>query len=398
MSDKNKKIAIIIERAEIALGGAERSIFELANALSARGFNADILAAKGRAVRENVHILCLDRPSKRVRHSTFATALKKYLAKNHYDIIHSTLPFDFADVYQPRGGTYAESVLRNAASYQNKLVAYYKKTTAFANLRRTILLRAEKKLCRNPAGPLIAALSKYVSRQFKQHYNVDAKRIVVVPNGVETDKSVDKDDVDRLGKQILAKLGLGQADDPVLFLFAANNFRLKGLSYLIKAMQTAKPDSTDRQVCLIVIGSGRIDKYRRLAQKLSIREKIVFLGAVTDIKNVLPIAHVAVLPTFCDASSRFILEALAAGKPVITTKFNGAADMFVNHRHGKIIDNPEDITALAQAIGHFTNIDNLRKASQAIVADNVKEQISISRAVQQLESVYESILQRRPRK
>jgi hypothetical protein len=41
-----KKIAIIIERANIALGGAERSVFELAAALKAHGLEVDILAAR----------------------------------------------------------------------------------------------------------------------------------------------------------------------------------------------------------------------------------------------------------------------------------------------------------------------------------------------------------------
>ena len=113
---------------------------------------------------------------------------KKHLSENSYDIIHSVLPFDFADVYQPRGGSFAESILRNAASYQNKFIARYKRLTAFANFRRTILLRAERKLCKNPNGPIIAALSQYVAEQFKRHYGLNDERLIIVPNGVETNK------------------------------------------------------------------------------------------------------------------------------------------------------------------------------------------------------------------
>ena len=104
------------------------------------------------------------------------------------------------------------------------------------------------------------------------------------------------------------------------------------------------------------------------------------------------------LPTFYDPSSRFILEAIAAGKPVITTIFNGATDLFVNNRHGKVIDAPEDIPALAEAINYFADRNNIRKASEAIVADNLKEKVSISRVAKQLESLYESILQRKATK
>ena len=389
------KIALIIERADIALGGAERSVFELAAALSALGLKVDTLAAKGKTNAKNIHILCQNTPGNRTGYFTFAKVLKKHLSENHYDIIHSVLPFDFADVYQPRGGSFAEAILRNAASYQNKFIESCKRVTAFANFRRAILLRAERILCKDSNGPVIVALSKYVAEQFKKHYGVSDDRIVVVPNGIKINKRIDIGHADNLRSQILAQLGLKEADNPVFFLFVANNFRLKGLACLIKAMQLVSPNITERKAYLIVAGNDRTHKYRRFAKKLNVHRKIIFLGAVRHIQNALSITNVAVLPTFYDPSSRYILEAIAANKPVITTKFNGAADLFVNERHGKVIDCAENIPALAQAISYFTDTNNIRKASQAIVADNLEEKISISRVAEQLIPVYESILEKR---
>ena len=172
----SKRIAIITERADAGLGGAERSAFELAAAISRLGWEVHILAANGRTEAKNVHILFQDKLSKRVCYFTFAKALRRYLSENHYDIIHSVLPFEFADVYQPRGGTYAESILRNAVSYRNKFTESFKRLTAFTNYRRTILLRAERRLCRQASGPVIAALSQYVVDQLKQHYGTGGRR------------------------------------------------------------------------------------------------------------------------------------------------------------------------------------------------------------------------------
>jgi hypothetical protein len=59
------KIAIIIERADVELGGAERSVSELAEAIGAIGCDTHILAARGKAGKENVHILCGGLPGKR---------------------------------------------------------------------------------------------------------------------------------------------------------------------------------------------------------------------------------------------------------------------------------------------------------------------------------------------
>jgi len=392
-----KKIAIITERANIALGGAERSVFELAAALSGLGLEVDILAATGQPDSRNIHILCRDERGNRVGYAAFERALKKYLCENKYDLVHSVLPFDFADVYQPRGGTYAEAILRHAASHENKLLESYKRLTAFANLRRAAVLRAERRLARAAGGPVIAALSQYVAEQFKRHYGTDAGRIVVIANGVKTDRQINTGQADRLRTQVLAKAGLREADNPVLFLFAANNFRLKGLGPLIRAMAAARHDGP-RRCCLVVVGQAPTYAYRRLAKRLDLHasgQRIVFLGSVSHIQSALSMADVAILPTFYDPASRFILEALAAGKPVITTRFNGAADLFVDGRHGKVIDKPQNIEALAEAIGFFTDTDNIEKASKAIAEDNLKDKISVGRAARELMALYESILQRK---
>ena len=66
-----KKIAIIIERANIALGGAERSVFELSTALSSLGLEVHILTAKGQTKAKNIHILCQGLPGKRTGYFTF---------------------------------------------------------------------------------------------------------------------------------------------------------------------------------------------------------------------------------------------------------------------------------------------------------------------------------------
>jgi len=392
------KIAIIVERANIALGGAERSVFELAAALSGQGPKVSILAAEGQPNTKNVHVVCRDKPGRRVSFSVFAEVLKEHLSKNDYDIVHSVLPFDFADVYQPRGGSYAESIRRHIASFQNPFVESYKKITAWTNLRRSTLFRTERRLARGADGPVIAALSEYVAEQFKRHYGTDERRIIVIPNGIKTERRVDKDRADRLRTQILAKVRVRESDRPILFLFVAHNFRLKGLGVLLQAMSLIAHRNPKQTCCLVVVGSDKTRKYHRFARRLNSTtsgQRVVFLGHFSHIQSILSIADVAVLPTFYDPSSRVVLEALGAGKPVITTKFNGATDLFVNQRHGRVIDRPDNIEALAEAIGWFTNMANIRNASRAIVEDNLKEKVSVSRAAQQLMGVYESILQRK---
>jgi glycosyltransferase involved in cell wall biosynthesis len=130
---------------------------------------------------------------------------------------------------------------------------------------------------------------------------------------------------------------------------------------------------------------------------LNIADKILFLGTVGVIGNLLAAADVAVLPTFYDPSSRFILEALALDKPVITTRFNGASEQFTDNRHGKVIDRPDNVAALAGSLTHFMDSGNIQKASQAILQDNIRQRVSISRVAGQLREFYDRLMKKRRR-
>ena len=388
------KVAIITERADVGLGGAERSVFELANRLAELGVKVELLVAKGRPRADFVRVLCKGRGG-RTSLLVFGRALKKHLAQNQYDIIHSVLPFGFADVYQPRGGSYAESIIRNAASYQNILVGSYKKITSFANVRRTILLQAEKKICRDGDGPMVAVLSNYVKEQFEKHYALGNERIAVIANGVETGVKVDKVQAEKLKDKILARARAGGIENPAIFLFAANNFRLKGLADLIKAMRVLKKRELARKAFVVVAGRGKVEEYRDMARKAGVGNRVIFIGHLKRIQNILAVSDVAILPTWYDPASRFILEGLAAGKPVVTTSFNGATDLFTNVRHGKVVDRPGDIEGLAEAMAYYCEVKNCKEASKAIAKDSLKDKISIDRHVQQLTELYETILKKR---
>jgi UDP-glucose:(heptosyl)LPS alpha-1,3-glucosyltransferase len=384
------KVAIVIHRADVSLGGAERSVFELAAELTSLGARVELVAAKGKQSDQHVHILAGGGKSASV--FAFGAAVRAHLACHSYDVVHSVLPFSFADVYQPRGGAYAEAAIRHAASYGGGLVSAYKRVTAFANLRRLALMRAERSLCSKPDGPMVAALSKYVKRQFQTHYHLPESRLAVIHNGVGPVAAADAATLGKLSGQLRDKLAVKQLSDVALLVFAAHNFRLKGLTALLKALGLVNHTPTARPAYLIVVGRDKPHKYRLLARRLGIERKVVFLGPMPEIHPILALADAAVLPTYYDPCSRFILEALALARPVITTGFNGAAEMFTNQRHGIVIDEPDDIAGLANAITYFCNSENVQRASQAIVQDNLRDKISIGRHARELLAVFKSIV------
>ncbi|HAL45442.1 MAG TPA: hypothetical protein DCP47_05945 [Phycisphaerales bacterium] len=388
------RVAIITERANIALGGAERSIFELTATMALFGVDVKILAATGTTHSRKVRVLFPD-SQKRISFKVFGDALLEHLKENKYDIIHSTLPFDFADIYQPRGGSYTEAAIRNAASYKNNCVRFFKLLTSFMNSKRTTLVRAEKNICKKENGPIVACLSEYVKKQFQNHYSVPDSRIRVIPNGIKLIRNYDKSRVDKMRSQILSQFNIKEADEPVFFLFAANNFRLKGLLSLIHAMAIVKEKLTKRPAYLIVAGRGQINKYRRIAANAGVKDRVLFMGQTGNVQNLLMLSDVAVLPTYYDPASRFILEALGAGKPVITTKFNGASDLLVADKHGKVFDSPDNIEALAEAVRYFCSTENINAAAKAIVDDDIKSKVSIKAHCEKLLKVYQEIIPNR---
>ena len=205
-------------------------------------------------------------------------------------------------------------------------------------------------------------------------------------------QQIEKSRVNSVRNNLLAQLGQKEADGAVLFLFVGHDFKRKGLDCLVEAIGRLQKTDNNTPTRLVVAGRASSTTYRRLAAKLGVEEKIIFLGDVGNVQELIAATDVAVLPTFDDPCSRFILEALAAGKPVITTKFNGAIDLFADNRHGRTIDDPRDVAALSEAIEYFTNRDNLNRAANAIISDNLRQNVSVDRVAQQLKAVYDEIL------
>ncbi len=387
------KIALIIERFNIALGGAERSVYEIAERLKQTGQQVTILASVAPADAPGVVALCGHDPHKRISFGVYRNALIAHLKTNSYDLVHSTLPLTGADVYQPLGGSYIETYIRNAASYPNLLTAAFKRATYFTNLKRMQYLRAEQDLCRN-GHAVIAALSSYVRGQYKRHFNLPDDRIFMTPNGVDTELAIDTAAAAKNEQDIVRTLKLDRANTTLL-LFGANNFRLKGLYDLLAAMAGFKRQTPDRRIALIVAGSGKQSPYRRLAARWNIADDVYFTGYINSIQDYLSVCDAAALPSYYDPCSRFILEGIAIAKPVLTTRYNGASEYYTHLRHGVILDEPNHLHAFVEGLNALSQPQQRQAMSDAIRQDNLKQTVSIEMHCDALMNLYETLYQRK---
>lgn len=383
------KIALIIERFDIALGGAERSVSQIAEHLRSTGHEVTILASVGPAEAKGVKALCGHQTRERIPFSQYRAALETHLKQTAYDIVHSTLPYSGADLYQPRGGSYVETALRSAAAYSNPLVSLFKRATGFANAKRRQYLHAERDVC-STEKVVIAALSNYVKSQFLKHYHLSEERIALTPGGVKTPLPIDPTQVERCEREILTAL---DADRPhtTLLLFAANNFRLKGLHDLLCAMSVFKQQMSSGRLGLIVAGTGKQPPYHRLAKRLGIAKDVYFVGYTNAIENYLAMCDAAVLPTYYDPCSRFILEALSLDKPVLTTRYNGATDFYRHLRHGIILDEPYRIEPFVHGLAALSRPENRQDMAEAIRQDGLMQAVSIENHCAALIRLYNTL-------
>jgi UDP-glucose:(heptosyl)LPS alpha-1,3-glucosyltransferase len=141
---------------------------------------------------------------------------------------------------------------------------------------------------------------------------------------------------------------------------------------------------------LVVAGRDNAAPYRRLARRLGVAGRIRFLGSRSDIRSLYAAADVLAHPTWYDPCSRVVLEALSCGLPVVTTRFNGAAEVIEQGRHGAVIDSPRDARVLAAAIGTCLTPE-VREACRAEAAQ-MQARLSMVRHARDLKALYDEVV------
>ena len=390
------KIAIVVEKYNPLRGGAERSSMEMAAALSRCGVSVTIVA--GKVVKnkeletpEKVEIVDLKvNGSRPVWFSLFDQAAGKYFSENKFDIIHSITPISGIDVYQPRAGSQKHALRRHIEQYSG-IKKLYKRATAGFNRARSLRIDAEAKLATNPNGPVITVLSNYVADQFINDYGVSRDKLVLVRNAVNVDRFKSKE-LEEAAANLRGKFD--PEDKLAIFLHVSEDPARKGLKELIKAVAAAKRMKTnsDRDIRLIVVGSFDYSKYYAEMRRYNLESSVVFFGPSREIPALMKMADVLVLPTWDDACSRVVMEALAAGTPAISTAFNGASELFSCGRFGLEIDSPANIEALAKSLNKLAGKKACSEMAEAILNSNLVESLSMDRHAAELIAMYNKIV------
>jgi UDP-glucose:(heptosyl)LPS alpha-1,3-glucosyltransferase len=351
------KIALVIKHFDPSRGGAEHWTWQYAQWLLGQGHEVHVvasgLAEAGGSGKVVPHLV----PELRSP-LAWADAAAEAAAAARADVVHDMGSGWHCDVFQPHGGS-------RVASFEHNLLLLprwlrpLKRLSAVALPRYREFRRLMAKQYADD-GRRVIALSRMVEGHMRQYHGVPHDRLRLVYNGVDVDRF--SPDACRPHRQAVRRR-LGVRDETLL-LIVAHNFRLKGVSTLLRAVGRLR--RAGRAVRLAVAGGKSSRPYERLAQRLGIAPYVTFLGPQREVVSYYAAADVYVQPTFYDPCSLVVLEAMACGLPVVTSRYNGAGELICGGREGCVVDDPADDRELAQRLEPLLALDvRARKGSAA---------------------------------
>jgi len=183
-----------------------------------------------------------------------------------------------------------------------------------------------------------------------------------------------------------------QAHTPAnaVMLLCVAGFRLgKGQHILLRAVNRLPPE-LNWQLCLV--GEGlTLEQCKRLARELNIADMVNFVGALADPVPAYAAADVAVLTSSAEALPNFLIEAQAAGLPVVATNVGGVPDCFAEGTTGLGVPDG-DMDALVAALTKAISDENWRKSAREPAQKRAHELFDADRNAARWLEVFSSLL------
>ena len=236
-----------------------------------------------------------------------------------YDLVQTLDRVPGGDVYRAGGGAHAAWVKARGRGGWNP--------------RHALTVALERRAARR--ARVVVCNSVMAARDVRRHLGVERARLRVVRNGVDTTRF--RGSADRVrGRR---RLGLPAGGRIVLFM--AHGWERKGLSSTYGAFRLVATAADH----LVIAGEERHESHwrRRLSDP-----RVIWHGHATEPERLLGLADVLCVPTLYDAAANTTLEALACGVPVVTTVFDGSAE--VVPEAAWVVHRPRDVASVAEAL------------------------------------------------
>lgn len=387
------KVALALENFSPFAGGVESYAVGLAQTLVSHGWEVHLFGHSWQndppeAIFHRIPQLPRLYPAF-LKMLSFAMHHRRMVESGDFDVVLGFGNTIYMNVYQSHGGVHYFSTRRKISAAGNPLVRALKLVLAVSLPKyhaRAWIEAAPFRMMRRPA---IVAISKMVQEDMSKYFGVPHDDIILVYNGVDHKRFVGCD------YEATARLRTSMGfDQETLYLFMAYDLRKKGIRYLLEAAAMVRKEVGPGRMGLVIVGGSPSGRLKRQVLRLGLDGSVFFAGPTKEPELYFGACDVLVLPTFYDACSLVVFEAMAAGDPVITTRFNGAGGVIKHGENGFVLDAAQDVAALAQAMLKFMDKAFLRRAGAS--AQETCQEYSLEKNHLKMLEIFEKAASQKP--
>ena len=315
------------------------------------------------------HIPMPRNPYKFGRIITSYKMVKKLVEEHQYDIVHC---------HSPVGGVVARLACRKARKNGTKVLYTAHGFHFFKGASKTawLVYYPIEKMCSYFTDVLITINQEDHQRAAELH----AKQNVYIPGvGVNT-QEFRKIEINTAKKR--AQLGIAEGD--FLFISVGELSHRKNHETAIRALAKIE-DSTCKY---LIAGTGPLDsQLKQLVDKLGLKERVIFAGYRSDIKELLHASNAFVFPSIQEGLPVALMEAMAVGLPVVCSRIRGNVDL-VEDGQGGYLYAPMDVDGFAEGMKKLVHNE---LSSMGMVNMETMEKFDIRTVNTEMEKIYRSV-------
>ena len=338
MSSKRLKVAILIRNYNASGGGAERYCVELTERLS-KIHEVHIFSQNITEKSNNVIFHKIPQYFKRPRYlnQLLFSYFTKKATQGKFDIIHSHDMVTHANIY-----TLHVPCVRTTWTQAKGLEKILRWINTLLSPRKMAYLWLENKEMQILPNRHFISVSEYLSRNILESYPNLNEHITIAHPGIKIQPTSDEK-IAKLRRNFREKYNIPTFT--FVLLFVAHGFKRKGLSAIIKALETLN----NKNIHIVVAGSGNPKDIK--IESPTVQSNTHFVGTVKDMNKLYPVADALIHPTLGDTYGMVVLEAMSHKLPVIVSsaKYCGFSE-HLNGDNALIISNPKDLNELAKYI------------------------------------------------
>jgi UDP-glucose:(heptosyl)LPS alpha-1,3-glucosyltransferase len=337
------RIGFLIDRWQEERGGAERALFALARHLASRGHEVHAFGLEGTLGDDGsaarFHRVKTSGWSRGRREDRLAWALVDAAHEAGCERTIGVRHLHEVDLYWPHGGSHlATLAARERAARRGRIPRRGPRVRG----RHATFVALERELVEGGARR-IACPSRLVVEEFAALYPLVRPWLAHAPNGVDLERFHPRE---RAGARARLREQLALDERTTLVSFVASNPLLKGLRELASVLRSLGT----RRWFLLVAGPRRPARWSRALARWGIDTERFLVVPHADAVELAAGVDLCVLPTWRDPCGMVVLEALAAGTRVVTTRLAGASEVVRSIEHGEVVDHPGDSHALRAAL------------------------------------------------